>query len=82
MPKDTDNIEPINASFEEVVGAIIKKPEKLEAINNRALPGFAMPDSVPIAIVKGVLKIGDLELNKSCFAVMAEDLKNYILQCP
>jgi hypothetical protein len=63
MPKETDSIEPINASFDEVVGAIVKKPQKLEQINAKALPGFEMPDDIPVAIAKGIMEMGDLKID-------------------
>jgi P63C domain len=63
MPDDKKIIEPIDANFDDVVGAIVKSPQKLESINSQALPAFEAPDEIPVALVKGVMKIGDLEID-------------------
>jgi len=66
VAKKMDKIEPIEASFDDVVGAVSgknEKPKKLEKINAKALPAFDSPDEIPIALVKGVMKIGNLEID-------------------
>ena len=62
MPKDEKIIKPINASFDEVVASIVEDPKETP-LKSTALPGFEMPDEIPIAIAKGVMKIGGSEVD-------------------
>lgn len=63
MAKAPDEIEPIKADFDDVAKSLVPKPEKLETITSKALPAFAKPDEIPIALAKGTIKIGDLEID-------------------
>ncbi|MCB2089350.1 MAG: P63C domain-containing protein [Sphingomonadaceae bacterium] len=63
MAKDDKIIEPLDATFDEVAAAMTPKSQKLETVVSRALPAFAQPDEIPVAIAKGTMKIGDLEID-------------------
>ncbi len=62
MAKKTEIIEPINATFEEVLEAVVKKEKTRKRFVTSALPGFEKPDEIPVAIARGIMKIGDVEI--------------------
>ena len=62
MPKK-DIIEPINAPFDDVVDSIIKTGESEHQLKPIALPGIKQPDEIPVAIARGTMKIGNVEID-------------------
>lgn len=73
MPRKKDEIEPITASFDEVVDSLVKNKNAIEEETDiKALPAFSKPDEIPIAIAKGVIRIGTLEVD--C-AVLADETR-------
>jgi len=56
-------IKPINASFDEVVGAVAPTPKPAKIKAPEPLPAFDLPDEVPVAIVKGKMNIADVEID-------------------
>ena len=64
MAKIPKIIEPIDADFDDLASSIVASQEPLAPITNTtALPAFAKPDDVPVAVVKGVMKIGSVEID-------------------
>ncbi|NQV82184.1 MAG: hypothetical protein HQ494_00065, partial [Rhodospirillales bacterium] len=64
MPEKTDKIiEPIDAPFDGVAGAVVRQGEKGKILESTALPGFETPDEIPIALAKGSMKIGGVEID-------------------
>ena len=64
MAKIPKIIEPLDADFEDLSSLIVASQEPLAPIvESTALPAFAKPDDVPVAVVKGVMKIGSVEID-------------------
>jgi hypothetical protein len=61
MAKKTDkNIEPIDASFDDVAGSLLASETPLAPLKNTAMPGFELPEEIPVAIAFGPIEIGDV----------------------
>jgi len=73
MPRKKDEIEPINALFDDVVDSLIKKNRTAkDNPKTTALPALSRPDEIPVAIAKGIMKIGAVEVD--C-AVLADETR-------
>ena len=55
-------IEPINADFDELGKKLVASEKPLAPIEATAMPGFESPDETPVAIAKGYMKIGEVEI--------------------
>jgi hypothetical protein len=71
-PKKEEIIEPIDAPFDAVVNSIIKKDTEAPRLKSTALPALIELDEIPIAIAKGVMRIGSVEID--C-AVLADETR-------
>jgi hypothetical protein len=72
MPPKDKLIEPIPATLEAVTDSIFSDDKKAPKLKTTALPGLSQPDTIPIAIAKGTMKIGDVEID--C-AVLADETR-------
>lgn len=72
MADKKDNIEPIDASFDEVVGAVAKPEKGVGVVPPAPLPGFDVPDEIPVAVVAGPMIIAGVEID--C-AVLADETR-------